>query len=495
MIWIGCVICLIVAAGMLFCRNYGKERIAKLNKEEHRLKYFYPICLYMIELSEKHRSHASLEQSRKIKNQLRALNLSFDKEEEFLWYRCKKMSLGVVIVFVAACFCILSEAAAEAPKNLSEGKYLLREEYGNGTKEVPVHVTIENLAEESISISLSERHYTQEEKMQKLQEAKEYVRANYLGENAGNNEVVTALYLIKNIPDNRITVSWNVGMSGLVGEDGTLHNEAIDHKKMDITLIASFCYQGIEEEEVLEEVEFPITILEKNYTETEQIIKEIKEHIQTENEQHSDKKELELPQKVGNYNIHYEEVTEKGSNIILILGAIVAILLYFMADRDLDTKMEKRNTQLMMDYPELMNKFILLLGAGMTVRHAWGKIAQEYEEKKQENSQTRYAYEEWVFTWNEMQNGISEVTALESFGKRIGLASYLKFSTLLAQNLRKGSQGLMELLEYEAMDAFEERKEAAKRLGEEAGTKLLMPMMIMLMIVMLIVMYPAFCSM
>ena len=39
------------------------------------------------------------------------------------------------------------------------------------------------------------------------------------------------------------------------------------------------------------------------------------------------------------------------------------------------------------------------------------------------------------------------------------------------------------LLEQEAEEAFEERKNSAKKLGEEAGTKLLFPMLLMLGIV------------
>lgn len=495
MIWIGGIICLILTVRMVFCRNYGRERIRKLNQKEHGLKFFYPICLYVIERSDKYRSRESFEKDRKIQNQLRALHLSADKEEDFLWYRCKKMALAVLVILGASVFCILAEVTAEPTHHLSKGQYLSREEYGNGEKEIPLHVTIENLAEESISVSLAERYYTPEEKAQKLKEAKEYVTAHYLGENAESSWITENLNLMKSIPDNRITVSWDTGISDLVGEDGTLHNETVENQKKEITLLASFSYQGMEEEEVLEEVEFPVTILEKDYTQKEQVINEIEQYIRTENSQHGDKKQLELPMKIGGYQISYEEVMEKGSNMILVLGAVVAVLLYFMADKDLDSKMEQHNIQLMMDYPELMNKFTLLLGAGMTVRNAWGKIAQEYEEKKRKNRQIRYAYEEWTLTWNEMQNGVSEVAALEGFGKRIGLPAYLKFSTLLAQNLRKGSKGLLELLEFEAMDAFEERKELAKRLGEEAGTKLLMPMMLMLMIVMLIIMYPAFCSM
>ena len=50
------------------------------------------------------------------------------------------------------------------------------------------------------------------------------------------------------------------------------------------------------------------------------------------------------------------------------------------------------------------------------------------------------------------------------------------------------------ILEEEAAEAFEERKADARKLGEEAGTKLLLPMGIMLIVVMIIVIVPAFLS-
>lgn len=69
---------------------------------------------------------------------------------------------------------------------------------------------------------------------------------------------------------------------------------------------------------------------------------------------------------------------------------------------------------------------------------------------------------------------ITELESYEQFGKRCGLKAYRKLAALLTQNLRKGSKGLSELLRAEADQAFEERKAAAKKRGEEAGTKLLL---------------------
>ena len=102
--------------------------------------------------------------------------------------------------------------------------------------------------------------------------------------------------------------------------------------------------------------------------------------------------------------------------------------------------------------------------------------------------------EEMKIAFNEMENGVSERAACENFGKRCRLLPYMRFAGLLGQNLTKGSVSVLPLLEQEAIDAFEERKEAAKRAGEEAGTKLLIPMAGMLVIILAMIMYAAFQS-
>ena len=50
---------------------------------------------------------------------------------------------------------------------------------------------------------------------------------------------------------------------------------------------------------------------------------------------------------------------------------------------------------------------------------------------------------------------------------------------------------MQEFLEQEAAAGFEERKNEARKMGEEAGTKLLLPMMVMLVLVLVILILPA----
>ena len=146
----------------------------------------------------------------------------------------------------------------------------------------------------------------------------------------------------------------------------------------------------------------------------------------------------------------------------------------------------------MLDYPEIVNKLALYMGAGMTIRNAFLKMGEDY--RKQERRKKRYVYEEILIACYELQGGRLETEAYDHFGRRCQVQAYLKLSALLAQNLRKGSNDLLQMLRQEADSAFAQRKSLAKKLGEEAGTKLLLPMMMMLCIVMVIIIIPAYFS-
>ena len=105
-----------------------------------------------------------------------------------------------------------------------------------------------------------------------------------------------------------------------------------------------------------------------------------------------------------------------------------------------------------------------------------------------------FAYEMIVTACREMDSGVAELEAYRRFGERCGQMKYKTFSTILIQNLQKGSRRMADLLEQEALEAWDERKRKARVLGEAAATKLVIPMIMMLIVVMAIIMIPAFLS-
>ena len=185
-----------------------------------------------------------------------------------------------------------------------------------------------------------------------------------------------------------------------------------------------------------------------------------------------------------------------GRFVFLAATPLIALFLYYGKDKDLHRQVDERNEQMRMDYPEIVSALALLLGAGMTVPNAWNKIAKDYRKRREESGGNshgkRYAYEEMLMTVYEMESGVMQTTAYERFGRRCRLPSYNKLAAMLSQNIRKGAANLPLLLKEEAADAFEDRKHSARKQGEKAGTKLLVPMMMLLGMTMVIIMVPAF---
>ena len=131
----------------------------------------------------------------------------------------------------------------------------------------------------------------------------------------------------------------------------------------------------------------------------------------------------------------------------------------------------------------------------MTIRTAWERIAVGYENTVQEGTRKpRPAYEEMCHTISQLKSGMAESRAYGEFGRRCGLQPYVKLAALLEQNRKTGSKNLKAALELEMVTAFEQRKNLAKKLGEEAGTKLLLPLFLMLGVVMVMMVVPAFLA-
>jgi hypothetical protein len=138
----------------------------------------------------------------------------------------------------------------------------------------------------------------------------------------------------------------------------------------------------------------------------------------------------------------------------------------------------------------------------MSVRNIFYKCGADYlaktndpaDRKRGRRENGRYLGEEILLVCNELDSGVAEAEAYMHFGRRCRSRQYTKLCSLLVQNLRRGNDTLLDVLQEEAQNAFEERKNLARELGEEAGTKLLFPMMIMLGITMLIIIVPAYFS-
>ena len=205
---------------------------------------------------------------------------------------------------------------------------------------------------------------------------------------------------------------------------------------------------------------------------------------------------MKLPEKVNGTRVIFRSEQSSTGVLICLFGTFLGSVDPAAIQREREGKKTRRKRfQMQADYPDIVSRILLFLQAGLTVRSAVEKIAKDYINTcKRYGYKRRTAYEELVEIYGEMEGGLPEAQAYERLGNRCGLSEYKVLSVLLIQNLKKGNQGVLTLLERESAAAIEERKRKAKISGEQASAKLLGPMFMQLALVMALVMIPAFLS-
>lgn len=193
-----------------------------------------------------------------------------------------------------------------------------------------------------------------------------------------------------------------------------------------------------------------------------------------------------LPQSHNGRKLQYR-IKKKNEvfRFILIIPLIIAVVI--IEERSMRAGRKKKlQEELTREYPEIISKLSLLTGAGMTPYNALRRIAADGNGE---------AYSRLAAVVGNIQSGASERAQYASFGRIFGLEAYSRLGSMLEQNTVKGNERLRIMLREECEQALEERKARARKAGEQAGTKMLFPMMLMLLIVMAVIMVPAFWSM
>lgn len=169
---------------------------------------------------------------------------------------------------------------------------------------------------------------------------------------------------------------------------------------------------------------------------------------------------------------------------ILVVAAAAALIVYL--DMEVSSAVERKHDEILSDYPEILSKLTLLVNAGMVIREAWTKVAYTCD---------RAMYKEMQLTSEEMNNGVSELDDLHNFAQRCSVKEIRKFTSILSQNIQKGGSELTMSLRYMNEESWEEKKQRAKRKGETAGTKLMIPLMIMFVGILFMIIVPIFSNM
>lgn len=420
--------------------------------------------------------------------QFRELFVGGDYEEQGRKERLKSMSLCLVLFILVVLFAFLAKGKEmSAQMHLEENrlyrlddKRLVELEWSIHEKESEAYGDISG---GSIALEVNPQRVLPGEREELFKLAEEYIRGCIQGSSESLLQIRTEPVFPEIVPGTEVTVRCTPGSYQWLNTDGSRTDKLLPEEGVAETVTVVMEYYEEVREFVLELWLLPQESTQERFgkrLETELLVAE------------ADNREeyLELPQELGGVAVEWSVKQESSAEEILLLGILAVVCIWILGKKKRQERVREREQELIADYPELVSKYLLLLNAGMSSRAVWERIVSDYKK----SGRRRYLYEEMVVSGHEIENGISEVRVYERFGKRCRLLPFMRFSAMLVQNLQKGAKGALLLLEQEAAAAFAERKETAKRRGEEAGTKLLLPMIGLLGIVLVIVLFPAFQS-
>jgi tight adherence protein C len=171
-----------------------------------------------------------------------------------------------------------------------------------------------------------------------------------------------------------------------------------------------------------------------------------------------------------------------------LFGISLLALVFYWADRELDRKLQRKKREILKDLPELLNTLTLLVNAGLPFSAALQKTVRDQDLR-------RPLYRELNTLLAEIQTGKPMNQAYEDLAQRCKMPEVTRFVSTVLQNLSRGSADLVHVLRTLSLEAWERRKDIARKQGEEASAKLVVPMVMVFVAVSIIVMAPAIITM
>lgn len=402
----------------------------------------------------------------------------------------KKWKRQILCILAGFLLCGLAFYVEEAGSGVNKG-YLERVGYGEEGK--TYEFWAEGIADQAVAcrVEIGPMTYTGEEAQTVFGELLEDLPQMILGENISLDEVRSDLDLKTLFDDRGIRAAWRSRNPEVMDSFGRIRAEHIPEEGLRVQLDVTLT-DGVREKEG----EISVTVLPPARSREELAALALEEQIRQADMADPENPYVALPQEFEGRQIRYRESKNRDYLILPVLGLAAAALLGGREKAEEEKKKKERKKLLLLDYADVVYQLMVYLGAGLTVEKAWEQMVDSYEKRQKRGTDApRPAYEEMALTLGQMEYGVPEGRALDQFGRRCQLQCYMRLASLLEQNRKTGTKNLNQLLEQEMITAWEEQKHTARRMGEEAKTRLLVPLFLMLGVVMVIIMVPAMTAM
>ncbi len=407
-------------------------------------------------------------------------------DERYQSYRIRKRIVVTAVMLIGVVGFICLQVGSRMQDRLKDGIRLERNEWGEGSYFIALQANTTS-KEGKIDYQIKERVFTDEEIEILLSQAKSKLQKIILSENQNLMQIKNDLNLVSELEEYPFSIAWKSSNYEKIRTDGKVNLEGVKADGEEILLTAIFTYEGNVWEEVIQ-----VMLVPAELSEEEVFLGQIKELLAEKDASSAKEAEMELPKMLQEEEIIWKEKKTGSSFWLLLAGIVGAILCAWGMDKDLWKKNQIRQEEIKRSYPEFISRLTLYMGAGLTIRNAFLRIGRDYRQEKRRTKKKVYLYEEVLISGYQLINGKGEEEVYREWGRRCDITCCRKLGFLLTASLRQGNEKIITMLEKEVHMAWEERKNRAKKQGEEAGTKMLFPMMMMLLMVMFLILLPAF---
>ncbi len=366
-----------------------------------------------------------------------------------------------------------------------------RPQHGEGQETIPVTVQAtrgETEVKESGSIVVLEEELSDAEKEAILEEYAAKL-PDLIAKEENGVRVVTENFSLPDEDDTYgISVTWESSDPVLISDDGTYDVTALASDQETVKLTASLSYEGMERE-----VSFDVVLRADESLYRESISKKVQEVIH-EISAGAEGSSVKLPDKVGDISLKWKEYSEGGSVWVILLAGILFLFVFFRRYAFAEHEIRKYREGIVRNFPAFIDKLVLLLNSGLTVLAAMEKMAEDSRIQAEYDKNNMLAYETARIGRNVNETNASVVKEWRGLAARTGIHEIMRFSTIIEDNINKGT-ALAEKLEIEGDLLRESEKKKIQERIRMIDSRLTLPMILMLFSLVLVTVAPAMMQM
>lgn len=360
-----------------------------------------------------------------------------------------------------------------------------RNAYGAGSKTLVLQVGQDEEKEEFL-LEIGEQTLSEKARDQYYQEFFDRLEEVMLKENSSLQEVTGDLNLPDRISGYPFQIQYELKDPSYIDYAGRLTKKTLDLQgqiiETKLTVTASYG-------EAQEKKSYTLTIKPKKAVESK--LSKLEKKIQKTEQGSRKEKIFQLPAVIDGISIQQAGLDSPVLFCLFLMGfAMLALLLrrYYA----LKEKGQRAKESAVEDFTLIVHLLSLYMGAGLSFSRAIHRIHTDYKKGKLNGDKgKRYAFEQISVVDQQIQMGVSQKVACEQWGQRMNQEYYRKLSVILIQCLSKGSQEVRIYMNQMEGEAFRNYVDQIRKRGEEASSKLLMPMVLLMIGVMIIVIFPA----